>query len=116
AAGPRTLIVGDSLMNESRAPVSAAVEGDGWQPDIQAQGGTTITYWSSRIRYLVLAKKPDVVVIELGTNDCAPTECPPLAPYIDKIMRSIPHHTPVLWLNIQQKIPLARKRGYINDE
>jgi lysophospholipase L1-like esterase len=114
--GTKVLLVGDSIMNGSRAKVMSTLESDGWQPDIEAQGGTTITYWSMQIPYLVLMKQPDVVVIELGTNDCAPTECPALGPYIDEIMRGIPTSTPVLWLNIQEKIPLAQKRKYINFE
>ena len=115
-SGTKVLLVGNSLMNGSRDKVTTTLEGDGWQPDIEAQGGTTITYWSKRIPYLVASKQPDVVVIELGTNDCSPTECPALGPYNDEIMRSIPSSTPVLWLNIQEKIPLAQKRNYINYE
>ncbi len=115
-AGHKVLLVGDSLMNGSRAAVTFTLSQDGWDTDIEAIGGTTITYWSERIPYLVALQQPDVVVIELGTNDCAPTECPVLAPYIDEIMRSIPASTPVLWLTIQEKILLATKRKYINNE
>jgi lysophospholipase L1-like esterase len=114
-SGTKVLLVGDSLMNGSRDQVTAALSADGWQPQIEAIGGTTITYWSTRIPYLAAAN-PSVVVIELGTNDCAPTECPILGPYIDEIMRGIARSTPVLWLNIQEKIPLAQHRDYINYE
>ena len=115
-SGTKVLVVGDSLTKLSSDTVMATLEGDGWQPDIEATGGTTITYWSTRIPFLVAISHPDVVVVELGTNDCSPSECPPIGPYIDEIMRGIPRSTPVLWLNVQVDNPLSAKRKYINFE
>ena len=56
------------------------------------------------------------MVIELGTNDCAPTDCPPLAPYIDRIMNGIASSIPVLWLNVQEDVPnpFSQNRVVVN--
>ena len=38
---------------------------------------------------LVADADPDIVVVELGTNNCT-TDCPNLAAVIDRLMRSVP--------------------------
>ena len=44
---------------------------------------------------LVADADPDVVVVELGTNNCT-AECPHLAAVIDRLMRSVPRTIPVV--------------------
>lgn len=118
-SGNRLLIVGDSLMNQSRAEVTAALAADGWDVQIQAQGGTTIVQWSERFPLLDYAEPADMIVIELGTNDCHSGDCPDLTPYIDKIMRYTSSAKEVLWLNTNedsQKSPFIGNLSYVNNE
>jgi len=115
-AGNKVLVVGDSLMNQSRDEVLAALRADGWDPTIVAEGGTTIVTWSERFLLLDLAQQPNMIVIELGTNDCAPDICPDLAPYIDKVMKYTTSADEVLWLNVNEDHPLLDRRDYVNDE
>jgi lysophospholipase L1-like esterase len=110
-------LVGDSLLNASRGEMTSALSAAGWQPVIHATGGTTITYWATRVQFYEAFDRPDIVVIELGTNDCSPVECVDLAPYIDRIMRSIPISHPVVWLNAQEDVPpfFAAHRDFVNN-
>jgi lysophospholipase L1-like esterase len=101
ASGNRVLVVGDSLLEHAQSEVATALSNDGWQPDVAAAGGTTITQWVDRVPLAVVRNPPNVVVIELGTNDCASGSCPPLGPYIDEIMRELAGVDAVLWLNTE---------------
>jgi lysophospholipase L1-like esterase len=101
ASGNHVLVVGDSLLEHSQPEVAAALFTDGWQPDIRAAGGTTIVQWIDRVPLAVVNNPPNVVVIELGTNDCASGTCPPLGPYIDGIMQELAGVDAVLWLNTE---------------
>ena len=117
--GNRLLLVGDSLMNQSRAQVLDAVSQDGWDPKIEAEGGTTIVQWADRFPLLDFADQPDMIVIELGTNDCGLGGCPDLTPYIDKIMKYTTSATEVLWLNTNEDAsenPLIGNLEYVNNE
>lgn len=116
ATGPKILLVGDSLLNQSREEITATLSQAGWIPIIEAEGGTTITTWSERVQFLQAADLPNMVVIELGTNDCSPVECPDLGPYIDQIMSSIPSVHPVVWLNVQEDVPppFDEDRAFVN--
>lgn len=100
ARGNRVLLVGDSLLWQSVTPVTAALTADGWEPTIQAAPATTIGDWSPKVARLVAETHPDVVVVELGTNNCTEA-CPHVAAVIDAFLRQIPRTTPVIWLNVQ---------------
>ncbi len=117
APGSKILLVGDSLFNGSRAEITTALSDAGWIPTIEAEGGTTITHWSDRVQFFQAFQQPDIVVIELGTNDCSPVECPNLDPYIDQIVRSIPSSHPIVWLTVQEDVPppFAENRDYVNN-
>jgi lysophospholipase L1-like esterase len=100
--GSRVLVVGDSLTDQSRDSVLAALRTEGWDPVIAAQGGTSIEYWSTRIRDLVAYVRPAAVVVELGTNDCN-TTCAGLSTAIDQLLTRISSNVPVFWLNVQEQ-------------
>jgi lysophospholipase L1-like esterase len=89
---------------------------EGWEPTIEAVGSTTITYWADRVQVFQAFEQPDIVVIELGTNDCSNVGCVPLGPYIDQIMSSIPSSNAVLWLNVQEDVPppFDADRDFVN--
>jgi lysophospholipase L1-like esterase len=105
AADTRVLLIGNSLLNGTRVPVTDALEAAGWVPLIKADGGTAMTSWTDQLPLLTAQYQPGVLVIELGTNDCSPVECVPLAPHIDAIMSSVPSDHPVLWMNVQEDVP-----------
>src|SRR5688572_14310133 len=115
-SGNKVLVVGDSLMNQARDEVAAALQADGWDPTIEAEGGTTIVTWSERFLLLDLSQQPNMIVIELGTNDCGTDSCPDLDPYIDRIMKYTNSADQVLWLNVNEDHPLLDRRDYVNDE
>ena len=110
------LVVGDSIMNMSRDEVTGALLSDGWDPRIEAEGGSTILQWAERFPLLEFVDEPNLVVIELGTNDCSPKDCPDLDPYIDRIMQNTRSADAVVWLNVREDNPLLEKRDWVNDE
>jgi lysophospholipase L1-like esterase len=113
ASGNRVLIVGDSLTDQSHAPIAAALGDAGWDPIFQTYGGTTIEDWAGKLSKRVAFIRPDVVVMELGTNDCGSEGCPDLSPAIDRAMRAI-GDIPVLWLNIQDDAIEPEHPDYVN--
>ena len=115
-SGNKVLLVGDSLMNQSRGAVTDALTADGWDVRIQAQGSTTITQWAERFPLLDYAEDPNIIVIELGTNDCSPEDCPNLQPYIDEIMKYTTSADAVVWLNVLEDNPLVDRRDWVNDQ
>lgn len=98
--GHHVLLVGDSLLWQSIAPVKAALAADQWDPTVTAAPATTIGAWTGRMKQLVADADPDVIVIELGTNNCV-AACPRVEAIVDQMMRQIPRSIPVVWLNVQ---------------
>ena len=103
-------------MNQSRDAVTETLQGDGWDVQIQAQGSTTITQWAERFPLLDYSGDPNIIVIELGTNDCSPEDCPNLQPYIDEIMKYTTSADAVVWLNVLEDNPLVKRRDWVNDQ
>ena len=89
ARGNKVLVVGDSLTWQSIPQVTAALQADGWDPTIQAASGTTIGAWAGKVGTLIEQHDPDVLVVELGTNNCT-AECPRIASVIDRLLRNVP--------------------------
>ncbi len=101
-AGNRVLVVGDSLLHLSAGEVSSALAADGWQTAIDARPGLSIEAWEPLIGADASIDRPDVAVVELGTNDCD-TSCRDLGPAIDNLVEQLLTHgaSAVLWLNVQ---------------
>lgn len=118
APGNRVLIIGDSLVDQSKGPITSALQDAGWDPDIQSFGGTTIEDWAGRVKDRAKFTRADVVIMELGTNDCGSAGCPDLAPAIDKAMRALTAIgiKDVLWLNIQDDAIEPEHPDYVNYE
>jgi lysophospholipase L1-like esterase len=100
ARGNKVLVVGDSLTWQSIPQVTAALRSGGWNPTIQAAPGTTIGAWAGKVGALIEQHDPDVLVVELGTNNCT-VECPHIESVIDRLLRNVPRSLPVVWLNVQ---------------
>jgi hypothetical protein len=97
----RVLVVGDSILNQSIDPVRAGLEGSGWTPITAAFGGSAIEQWTAALPQLVAEHQPSIVVIELGTNDCAVDACPDLPAQIEATIDAVDPVERILWLNVQ---------------
>lgn len=101
-SGNEVLVIGDSLLEDSEAQVRAALEADGWEPLVDGVGGLPIEAWIPGAQMLVAQAEPQVVVVELGTNNCAATPCEDLDAYIDALMHELTKTAEVVyWLNVQ---------------
>jgi hypothetical protein len=100
--GSRVLVIGDSLLNLSRGPVTDALAADGWQAVLDARPGFSIEAWKPFVGPVAAIARPNVAVVELGTNDCD-TTCNDLGPAIDDTMEQLLNHGvgAVLWMNVQ---------------
>jgi lysophospholipase L1-like esterase len=113
--GNRVLVIGDSLLEFSQPSVQASLDADGWQATVIGHGGSSIEDWQQLIESLGAFVRPDVAVVELGTNDCNLT-CPDLAPVIDATMRTLVADGAgaVLWLNVQERPAYPAHARYVN--
>jgi len=102
--GNRVLVIGDSLLEFSQPSVQASLDADGWQAVVIGHRGYSIEAWQQLIGPLAAFVRPNVAVVELGTNDCNLT-CPDLGPVIDATMRTLVANGvgAVLWLNVQER-------------
>ncbi len=101
-------VIGDSITVQSTREVKAALAAAGWHPTVQGISGSTIAGgthggWPGAARRLVQRLFPEVVVVELGTNDTAPNVCCAKVPAsIDAMKDALAHVPHVLWLNVQE--------------
>jgi lysophospholipase L1-like esterase len=103
ASGNRVLVVGDSLLHGSQPAVQTALAAAGWQAVVDGRPGTSIEAWVPAIPSEIALAKPNVAVVELGTNDCH-FPCTDPGPAIDQIMTTLDHAGvgTVLWMNVQE--------------
>ena len=67
--GGRILLLGDSLaMGMTKRWRSLAKE-NGYEFSVEAKGGTRVDQWGPKVKSIVSSKKPDIMVVSLGTND-----------------------------------------------
>jgi lysophospholipase L1-like esterase len=105
-AGPRALVIGDSLLNNARSQVESELRSDGWDPTVAAFPGSNILIWQERLQPLAERTRPNVAVVELGTNDCFRGKCPDLGPLIDRIVDDLAETADaILWLDVQAATP-----------
>jgi lysophospholipase L1-like esterase len=113
------VIVGDSLLYQSSADVQRELDQRGWKhaiygiPGAGIVGGYSVVRWADRLRELVRASKPDIVVIELGTNGCA--GCTSLDDAIDAIMKPLRSVERVYWVNVREDAPVPSDPKALND-
>lgn len=116
---PATVVlVGDSILVGAASEVTTALKREGWTVHIDAVGGTAImgtppiVRWPQRLDALVRERRPDVVVIELGTNDCG---CPRTADGIDALMGRLRSVDRVYWVNVREGAPTPEDPVAMND-
>jgi hypothetical protein len=113
------LFVGDSLLFDSKDDVEAAARAARWIPVVDGRpgsgidGGFTIGSWPPRIDALARVAKPDVAVVELGTNGCY--NCPSLDAAIDADLAPLRNVPVVYWVNVKDYSRIPADPKTIND-
>jgi lysophospholipase L1-like esterase len=113
------VVVGDSLLYQSIGPLQQALRQRGWVPVTDGRpgsaivGGFSISSWPERIKELVRAANPDVVVVELGTNGCG--DCASIDAGIDAVMAPLRKVPRVYWVNVKDYSPIPPDPKAIND-
>lgn len=97
----KVLVVGDSILNQSVDEVRAELEQHGWAPVIVAYGGTAIEQWITHLPRLVAEHDASVVVLELGTNNCAEDVCPLIQDQINQALQAVEGAEQIVWLDVQ---------------
>lgn len=67
--GKKVLLIGDSLAVGMKPRFLTLAKNAGYSAAAQAEVGTTIKTWKSRVASVLQKEKPDLVLISLGTND-----------------------------------------------
>jgi lysophospholipase L1-like esterase len=111
--GSRVLVVGDSLLQGAADEVEDRLRNAGWNPAIDAFGGSGVAAWRERIRADGEFVQPDIAVVELGTNDCD-SACPDLGPLIDRIVDELSAADVILWLTVQEEPDYPRNAEHVN--
>jgi lysophospholipase L1-like esterase len=113
----RVLVVGDSLTEISKNEVRQALTAAGWRAVVDGRGGLSIGLWRPFVGGDTRFTRPDVAVVELGTNDCD-LSCRPLAPDIDAIVKKLLDEGvhAIVWLNVQQDSPYPEHPQFVNQE
>jgi GDSL-like lipase/acylhydrolase family protein len=114
---PRVLLIGDSILFSAEQPVDAALKHVGWQPVVAAVPGSRIESWPIFTAGFAAQQHPAIAVVELGTNNCSLSGgCVPLQGQIDDLMKQLHSVQDVLWLNVQQDVPLTKDAEYVNSQ
>jgi lysophospholipase L1-like esterase len=105
------LLVGDSLFFQSTPQLKKLVEQDGWTVDVRGGigagirgGGLLPQDWAHYLAPIVKFEKPEVVVIELGTNGCGPS-CTGIGHAIDGVLGTVKSADLVIWLTVRAGPP-----------
>jgi lysophospholipase L1-like esterase len=104
------LVVGDSILDFSKVDVAKTLEHAGWTPTVDGRrgsrvtGGFTIGSWPDELARRVRESKPDVAVVELGTNGCG--FCNTDTDGINAVMHSLRSVRRVYWINVRLHAPI----------
>jgi hypothetical protein len=116
--GP-VLLVGDSIFFGAAGELTWVLAADGWEVTVDARPGSGIggggydgVVWPSRLRDLVAYVRPQVVVVELGTNGCG--NCDSVPDAIAAAMEELEDVDSVLWLRVATTGPRAAQGHQIN--
>ena len=96
----RVLVVGDSLIRNSRTLLENKLQKKGWLPTVRCWGAKGTDWGLQQIqRARALKQLPDTVIVSLGTNDIWWLHLD-LAQGIDDMMEAIGSKREVYWVNL----------------
>lgn len=96
----RVLVIGDSLVRDTRADLEASLTAAGWVPTVRCWGAKGTDWGLQQVkRARQLRQLPDRVVISLGTNDIWWLGIP-MDVAVDQMMRAIGPKREVYWVNL----------------
>lgn len=96
----RVLVVGDSLIRNSRTSLEAKLAEAGWIPTVRCWGAKGSDWGVQQInRARELGQLPDTIVVSLGTNDIWWLHIP-MDVAIDSMMAAIGTSKTVYWINL----------------
>ena len=119
---PRVLIIGDSLIRQTRASLEAGLVADGWAPTVRCWGAKGSVWGVQQVeRARELDQLPDTVVVSLGTNDIWWLGVP-MADAVTSMMDALGPDITVYWVNLwfgpnnYDRLPEAGPANEVLDE
>ena len=98
--GRRVLVVGDSLVRESRTKLMTLLKQSGWTPTVRCWGGKRVDWVSDQIsRAKKLDQLPNVVIVVVGTNDMRWMSRPQTKLRMRELVKQIGPQREILWVN-----------------
>lgn len=119
--GQKVLFVGDSITQESENELAFVLRAAGWDPVVEGHSGSALIQnrfildWRQRLDELVPQLDPDVVVVELGTND-RDIGASDIAKGIDAVMEPISKVPRVMWANVKRGFLTEPVAAVVNEE
>jgi lysophospholipase L1-like esterase len=97
---PRVLVIGDSLIRESRGDLESGLAADGWAPTVRCWGAKGSLWGVQQVeRARQLDQLPDTVVVSLGTNDIWWLGVP-MEQAVTSMMDALGPDVTVYWVNL----------------
>lgn len=96
----RILVIGDSLIRDTRPQLEGALSEAGWVPTVRCWGAKGTDWGVTQVkRARQLKQLPDRVVVSLGTNDIWWLGVP-MDVAVDQMMRALGPKREVYWVNL----------------
>lgn len=96
----RVLVIGDSLIRDTRPQLESALTEAGWVPTVRCWGAKGTDWGVTQVkRARQLKQLPDRVVVSLGTNDIWWLGIP-MDVAVDQMMRALGPKREVYWVNL----------------
>ena len=98
--GRRVLVVGDSLVRESRTRLMTLLRHSGWTPTVRCWGGKRLDWVSGQIsRATKIDQLPNTVIVVVGTNDMRWVSRPVTKARMRSLVEQIGSDREILWVN-----------------
>lgn len=97
--GRRVLVIGDSLVRESREDIRRGLRASGWTPTIRCFGGKRLDWALEQIeRAKEIDQLPSVVVVAMGTNDMRWIDRSTTRARMERVLQALRPRT-VVWVD-----------------
>ena len=113
-------VAGDSLTAQSQGDIETTLRSLGWTPHVVGASGSGLTFgamsyqpweWTTAMADLEARFDPEVVVIELGTNDAIPVNTgEPYPPHIARLL-AVTDARRVIWLDCSQHTAVPERNA-----